>query len=75
MTHGLQKEGYQITTMDYSWKYRLSYLDTGLDCNIEHKLWAVAFTLDLLKTRLNFLHSGTEEDGAWETQGAASIST
>ena len=42
---------------------------------MKRKLWALAFALTLLKSRLDFFHGGTEADGTLEAQGAASVST
>ena len=41
---------------------------TGLDFNMEQKLWAVTFTLALLKTRLYFSMVRWMETGHWEVR-------
>ena len=42
---------YQSTAMDYSWKCAmLAGCWTGLGFDMDHKLWAMAFTQAILKT-------------------------
>ena len=44
------------------------YLPYGLHFNMEHKLWAIAFILALLKTRLYFFHGEIDGDGLLGSQ-------
>ena len=54
---------YESTAMDCIWKCtKLSRCWTGQYFNMEHKLWAMAFTLALLKPRLDFSHCKTDGD-------------
>lgn len=60
--------------MGSSWEHKLSSPDAGLDyAKLEQRLWAVALTLALLKTRLDFFQGRMEEEGTLETQGSNSI--
>ena len=64
---------YRSTTMDRSWEHSLSEQDvgldwTGLDFNMEQKLWTLAFVLALWKTRVSLFHGGTDGDGTLGSQ-------
>ena len=39
----------------------------GLSFNMRQKLWTLAFTLVLLRTRLDIFHGGVDGDGTLET--------
>ena len=41
---------------------------TGLDFNMEHRLWALALILAPLKTSLAFFHGEMDRDGTWKYQ-------
>ena len=71
MAHGLQ-EGACILQhnngLHLGTHAKLARCWTGLDCNMEQNLWAVAFTLPLLKIRLDFSRGETGGDGTLESQ-------
>ena len=59
-----REPAYRNTVMNYSWKHaKLDGCWTGLYFIMEQKVWAVAFILALLKTRLDLFHDEMDRDG------------